>query len=51
MERNYLLDEELFDDIEEGGVYSEEVREQQLEDDELTPEEVGFMRGYDEAYV
>ena len=30
-------------------VYSEGNREEQLEDDELSPNEDGFMRGYEEA--
>jgi len=30
-------------------VYDEEGREDQLEDDELSPEEEAFMKGYDEA--
>ena len=30
--------------------YSENVRDALLEDDELSPTEVAFMKGYDEAY-
>ena len=30
-------------------VYDEEGRDDQLEDDELSPEEEAFMKGYDEA--
>lgn len=30
-------------------IYDEEGREGQLEDDELSPEEEAFMKGYDEA--
>lgn len=29
--------------------YSEEERERQLEDDEISPEEEGFMKGWEEA--
>jgi len=32
-------------------IYSENIREQLLEDDEISPEEAAFMQGYDEAYV
>jgi len=32
-------------------VYDEEGREDQLEDDELSPEEAAFMEGYEGAYV
>lgn len=34
---------------EDEGVYSEEDREEQLEDDELSADEECFMKGYDEA--
>ncbi len=30
-------------------VYDKDAREEQLEDDELSPEEEGFMKGYEEA--
>ena len=30
-------------------VYDKKAREKQLEDDELSPEEEGFMKGYEEA--
>ncbi|MBD3310160.1 hypothetical protein GF351_02990 [Candidatus Woesearchaeota archaeon] len=30
-------------------VYSEDIRETLLENDELSPEEAGFMQGYSEA--
>lgn len=36
---------------EEDSIYSEEAREQMLEDDELSPGEAGFMMGYDGAYT
>ena len=34
--------EEEYDD----SIYTESVREELLEDDEITPEEIGFMDGY-----
>ena len=40
-------EEEYFGDDE--NIYSEDVRELMLEDGELSPEEAGFMQGYDEA--
>ena len=39
-------DEEDKDDI---SIYSKEVRESMLDDDELTPIEEAFMAGYEEA--
>lgn len=35
--------------IEEENIYSEAARELLLEDGELSPEEEGFMKGYEEA--
>ncbi len=37
------------EDKEGESVYNEKAREKQLEDDELSPEEEAFMKGYDEA--
>lgn len=34
---------------EEDSVYDEEGREELVEDGEISPEEAGFMKGYDEA--
>jgi hypothetical protein len=34
---------------EEESIYDEEGREEQVEDDEISPEEEGFMQGYDSA--
>lgn len=39
----------ILDIEDEYGFYSETVRESLLEQDELSPEEEAFMRGYDEA--
>ena len=44
-------DEEFEEIVEDDSIYSEGVREQLLEDDELTPTEAGFMKGYDESYT
>jgi len=35
--------------VEDESIYDEEGREEQIEDDEISPEEEGFMRGYDDA--
>ena len=51
VEDDFLLDKEIEKDLEDDSIYSEAVRDQLLEDDELTPYEVGFMKGYDESYV
>ena len=31
-------------------IYDDDTREELVEDDELSPEEEAFMKGYDEAY-
>ena len=36
-------------DLDEENIYEEVSRDLLLEDDELSPEEEAFMRGYDEA--
>ena len=46
-----LFDEEVDESIEHDNIYSEDVRDQLLDDDEISPSELGFMKGYDEAYV
>ena len=51
MKNEFLSDEEIEDNKEDDSIYSESVREQLLEDDELTPTEVGFMKGYDESCI
>lgn len=51
MEKKFWLEDEIKEDIEDESIYSEDVREQLLDDDEISPEEAGFMKGYDEAYV
>ena len=47
MPKRLYVDDEEEDDI---TIYSRENRELMLDDDELTPEEAGFMAGYDAAY-
>lgn len=38
-----------WNEFDEENIYSEAARELLLEDGELSPEEEGFMRGYEEA--
>jgi len=45
--RRALWNEDKYKD--EEGVYSKESRDSLVEDDEITPEEAGFMQGYSEA--
>lgn len=39
------------ENLEDDSIYSEATRNQLLEDDELSPMEEAFMRGYDEALI
>ena len=48
MEEKFFLDNEP-QELDDDSIYSEEVRDRLLEDDELSPMEAGFMQGYDEA--
>ena len=45
------MDKEIEHILEDESIYSEDVRDQLLEDDELSPMEAAFMKGYDEAYI
>jgi hypothetical protein len=47
------MTEENFEEgnVDDESIYSERVRDQLLDDDELSPLEAGFMQGYDEAYT
>lgn len=45
MARNFLD----LDQSEEDSIYSEDFRDDLLEDGEISAEEEGFMKGYDEA--
>lgn len=49
--RDSIWDEEINKITEDDSIYSEDIRDQLLEDDELTSGEAGFMKGYDEAYI
>ena len=51
MEKEILIDKEVDEDLDDESIYSENVRDQLLEDDELSPMEAAFMQGYDEAYT
>ena len=46
LKRKYIKDEESDDDI---SIYSKDVRESLLDDDELSPMEEAFMNGYEDA--
>ena len=46
MPRKKISDEDV---VEDESVYSEDAREELLEDAEISPEEEAFMRGYEEA--
>ncbi len=49
MKTNVPRYEELIDEEADEDVYSGEIRESLLEDDEMSQEEEAFMRGYEEA--
>jgi len=51
MEKEILIDGDIDENLDDESIYSEDVRDQLLEDDELSPMEAGFMQGYDEAYI
>ena len=51
MEKEFLIDREVDESLDDESIYSEDVRDQLLEDDELSPTEAGFMQGYDGAYI
>jgi len=51
MEKEFLVDREIDEVLDDESIYSEDVRDQLLEDDELSPMEAAFMQGYDEAYI
>lgn len=46
LKKKFQFEEEESDDI---SIYSKNVREALLEDDELSPMEEAFMKGYEEA--
>ena len=45
----WFNDKETID--EDDSIYSEYIRDELLDDDELSSGELGFMNGYDEAYL
>ena len=49
MEKEVVVDKVLDYSIDDESIYSEDVRDLLLEDDELSPFEDAFMRGYEEA--
>jgi len=51
LKKETFFDEETLGILDDENIYSEEDREQLLEDDELSPAEAAFMQGYDEACV
>ena len=44
-----IVKSDWIDELEDPTFFSEDGREMLLDEDELSPEEVGFMQGYDEA--
>ena len=46
LKKRYVREEEEEDEL---SIYSKEVRESLLDDDELTPVEEAFMNGYEES--
>lgn len=44
-----IVKSDWIDELEEGSIYSDSVVEEMLDSDGLSPEEAGFMQGYDEA--
>lgn len=51
MEKETIVDREIEAFLEDESIYSEDVRDQLIEDDELSLTEAAFMKGYDEAYI
>ncbi|MBS3103051.1 hypothetical protein J4458_06445 [Candidatus Woesearchaeota archaeon] len=49
MEKEEVVDEEIDYSIDGENIYSKNARDLLLEDDELSPYEEAFMRGYEEA--
>ena len=44
-----IVHEEDADQSDDENIYSEGIRDRLVEDDEMSPEEAGFMKGYDDA--
>jgi len=51
MTEEFLIDKVVDENLDDESIYSEQVRDQLVEDDELSPMEAAFMQGYDEAYT
>ena len=51
MEKEVIIDGKIDENLDDESIYSESVRDQLLEDDELSSVEAAFMQGYDEAYI
>ena len=51
MEDEFLIYKEVDENLDDESIYSERVRDQLVEDDELSPLEAGFMQGYEESYI
>ena len=51
MEKEFLIDKLVDENLDDESIYSEQVRDQLVEDDELSPMEAAFMQGYDEAHT
>jgi len=49
MKGEIIIDKEIDYSIDDESIYSEDVRNILVEDDELTPFEAAFMLGYEEA--
>jgi hypothetical protein len=46
---NFLIFEGVDQNLEDNSTYSEDFREKLLEDDEISPNELAFMYGYDDV--
>ena len=46
--KRFSTEEESWDDL---GIYTSDARESMLEDDEITPFEEAFMKGYEAAFI
>lgn len=49
MKGEVIIDIEIDNSLDDESIYSEDVRNKLLEDDELTPFEAAFMHGYEDA--
>ena len=49
MEKEVLIDREIDNSLDDESIYSEDVRNALVDDDEISPFEEAFMKGYEEA--